>query len=205
MATRGLSTPPAIDISAHLERLCIDLCDKVPELGHIDPQRVLFCLSRSRAGGTHGVYARIAPLRFSGGTREKSRRRGRYLETFRLPALNHQGRDILYLVYIFFPRFLRLPFEQRLATVIHELFHISEQCDGDIRRFAGRNYAHGASREGFNRIVTGLMECYLATGPRQELLGFLQVEEHQWAAGQVRISGLNVPLPRATLVERRRL
>ncbi len=194
-----------LDISEQLDRLCADLCRKVPELGHIDPARILFCLSRSRAGGTHGTYARIAPLRFACGESEQTRRRGRYLETYRLPAMNHAGRDILYLVYILFPRFLRLSFHQRLTTVIHELYHVSERCDGDIRRFAGRNFAHGSSRQGFNRKVEALAERYLATRPDPELLGLLNLGEKEWREGAVQLTGLKVPLPRARLVARRRL
>ncbi|BCR03793.1 hypothetical protein DESUT3_08620 [Desulfuromonas versatilis] len=204
MPPKGLPLQGAVDVSAHFERLCADLAHRLPALGHIDPRRVLFCISRSRAEGTHGVYARIAPLRFSGGRREETRRRGRYLETFRLPDLRHRGQEILYLVYILFPRFLRLSYEQRLSTIIHELYHISENFDGDIRRFAGRNYAHGSSRKGFNETVAGLMERYLATDPSPELLQVLQLSEQQWANGQLRITGLKVSLPRATLVDRRR-
>jgi hypothetical protein len=178
------------------------LCRKIPELSHIDPGRVLFCLSRSRAQGTHGVYARISPLRFAAGKAETSRRRGHFRETFRMPSLTHLGREILYLVHVMVPRFLRLSFEEKLGTVIHELFHVSERCDGDIRRFPGRNFAHGSSREGFNRRVRGMLERYLADSPDPCLLNFLRLREEDWLEGRIRLAGLTVPLPRARLVAR---
>lgn len=196
---------PAIDLSAACATLAVDICRRVPELGHIDPQRILVCLSRSRADGSHGVYARIAPLRFDAGAMEKSRRRGRYVETFRMPALSHEGREILYLIYLMVPRFLRLGFEQKLATVIHELYHIAEACDGDLRRFAGRNFAHGSSRSAYNRIVARLQEQYLTCDPDPKLLDFLHLDEEGWRHGQFRLTGLTVPLPRARLVARQRL
>ena len=200
-----MAPPAAIDLSAACAALGADICRRVPELGHIDPQRLLVCLSRSRADGTHGVYARIAPLRFDAGAMEKSRRRGRYLETFRMPALTHEGREILYLIYLMVPRFLRLGHGQKLATLIHELYHIAEACDGDLRRFPGRNFAHGSSRHGYNRIVARLQEQYLAGGPDPKLLEVLHLDEEGWRLGRFRLTGLTVPLPRARLVARQRL
>jgi hypothetical protein len=196
---------PIIDLSAALDLLGADLCCRVPELAHIDLRRVLFGLARSRAEGHHGVYARIVPLRFAGGAAERTRRRGRYLETFRLPGLVHEGREILYLIHLLVPRFLRLSFEQKLATVIHELYHISERCDGDLRRFPGRNFAHGASRRAFNRTVAGLQERYLAAGPDPALLDFLHLTETGWLRREFRLTGLSTPLPRARLIARERL
>jgi len=196
---------PTIDISAAAAALGADLCRQIPDLEHIDPQRLLFCIGRSRAEGLHGVYARIAPLRFAAGASEHSRRRGRYVETFRMPSMSHEDREILYLIYLMVPRFLRLSFEQKLSTLIHELYHVSTACDGDLRRFPGRNYAHGASRRTYNRIVERLQTQYLAGNPDPALLDFLSLDEAAWQSGRVRLTGLTVPLPRARLVARQRL
>ncbi|MFA7536687.1 MAG: putative metallopeptidase [Desulfuromonadales bacterium] len=198
-------TSTTCDLSAHLANLCADLCRRTPALGHIDPQVLLFALSRSRAEGTHGLYARIAPLRFAAGAAESSRRRGRFVETYRMPSLIHEGRHILYLIHILFPRYLRLSFEQKLATLIHELYHISERCDGDIRRFAGRTFAHGPSRREFNRRVEEIQASYLASAPDPRHLAFLRLTEEEWRLGRIRLTGLSVPLPRARLVVRRRI
>lgn len=200
-----MSTVPSIDLSAACAALAADICRRVPELGHIDPERILICLSRSRADGDHGVYARIAPLRFDAGAQEKTRRRGRYIETFRMPTLAHEGRDILYLIYLMLPRFLRLSFEQKLNTIIHELYHVAEAFDGDLRRFPGRNYAHGSSRQGYNRIIARLQQQYLAHHPEPHLLEFLHLEEESWRSGHTRLTGLTVPLPRARLVARQKV
>lgn len=203
--SRGRPAAPAWDLSGRFADLGADLCARLPELSHIDPDRVLFALSRSKADGTHGVYARIAPLRFAGGEPEHTRRRGRTLETFRMPALAHEGREILYVVYFMVPRFLRLSPEQKLGTVVHELYHISERFDGDIRRFPGRNFAHGSSRAAYNRIVSALVSRYMAAGPEPRLLEVLHLTEEQWQRREIRLTGLTVPLPRARLVARRRL
>lgn len=195
----------SLDLSAACARLCLDLCRRLPELTHIDTERLLFCISRSRAGGTAGVYARIVPLRFAEGLATLDRRRGRYRETYRMPPLHHQGRDILYLIYLLAPRFLRLSFEQKLCTIIHELYHISPACDGDIRRLPGRNFAHGASRRRFDERIAQLSAAYLATSPDPQLLAFMHHDESAWQTGALRLTGLRVPLPRPRLVSRERL
>lgn len=193
-------TRDSLDLSAASAALAVDLCRRLPELGHIDPHALLFCLSRSRVAGTHGVYARIAPLRFAGGAREEVRRRGWRLRTYRLPVLRHDERDILYLIYLMIPRFLRLSPREKLNTLIHELYHISEACDGDIRRFAGRNFAHGSSRRHYDRIIEALVDRYLATAPDPALLTPLSLSEEDWHEQRQRLTGLTVPLPRARLI-----
>lgn len=193
-----------IDLSAQFATLAEDLCQRLPTLRHIDRDRIVFALSRSRADGNHGTYARIVPLRFATGAAEMTRRRGRWLETFRLPELRHEGRDILYIIYVMVPRFLRLSMAQKLSTIIHELYHISEKCDGDIRRFAGRNFAHGASRHAFNRHVDSLRTQYLALAADSAMLSCLHIEEEAWRLGRLKLTGLSIPLPRARLVFRRK-
>jgi hypothetical protein len=197
-------SPTAVDFSTELDNLSRDLCNRIPELSHIDPNRLLFSIARSRAEGTQGTYARIAPLRFAGGAQEHTRRRGPWRETFRMPVLHHQQREIYYLITLFLPRFLRLSFEQKILTVVHELYHISDACDGDIRRFSGRNYAHGPSRAAYNRVIQKLVDTYLAGNPPQSLLNFLQLDETSWHQRQVRIYGITTSIPRAHLVTRSR-
>lgn len=194
--------PPVIDLSARLDALCRNLCVTLPQLAHIDPDRLLFTLVRSRAQGLHGTYARIVPLRFAGGASEITRRRGRIEETYRMPALHHGGREIYYLISLLVPRFLRLPLEQKLTTVLHELYHISPDCDGDIRRLGGRNFAHGHSRAVYDRHIGQLLTAYLATNPEPELLAALDIDEAGWRTHSYRLTGLAIPLPRANLVAR---
>lgn len=193
---------PVIDLSARVEALCRHLCATLPQLAHIEPDRLLVTLVRSRAQGIHGTYARIVPLRFAGGTSEVTRRRGRVEETYRMPPLHHDGREIYYLISLLVPRFLRLSLEQKLTTVLHELYHISPACNGDIRRFAGRNFAHGHSRAAYNRQIGQLLHTYLATDPDPALLQGIDIGEAGWSERAYRLTGLTIPLPRARLVAR---
>jgi len=198
-------TAPLVDYSARLDALCRDICTTLPQLAHIDPDRLLFTLVRSRAQGVYGTYARIVPMRFAEGARETTRRRGRQQETYRMPDLIHGEQEILYVISLLMPRFLRLSLEQKLTTVLHELYHISPACDGDIRRFAGRNYAHGHSRAAYNRKIGELLTLYRSLSKQPDLVHALDFGEDPWMKGEIRLTGLFLPLPRPRLIARRQL
>ena len=195
-------TAARLDLSQFFAEFCRDVRLRLAAMAHLQPERILFALSRSRAAGGHGVYARIVPLRFAGGARELQRRRRGYRETWRLPQLQYQGEEILYLIQVMAPRFFRLSLREKLATLLHELYHVSPACDGDLRRFPGRNYAHGHSRKAFQRQVENLLDTYLASSPPPALLNAIDIAEEDWQQGRIVVTGLQVPLPRARLVAR---
>jgi len=174
-----------------LERLIADIVERVPEFRHVEVDRLLVACARSRDNGPVGTYGKIVPLRFEAGERE--RRIGRH--TYEMPALCHGGREILYLIYFFMPRFGDLPYRQGLETVVHELYHVSPRFDGDIRRFPGRNYAHGASQKRFNAAVAALTDRYLAAG-EPVAAGFLQHTTAELRHAHGSLMGRRVTLPR---------
>jgi predicted metallopeptidase len=174
-----------------LERLVTEIVGRVPEFGHVDVDRLLVACARSRDNGPIGSYAKIVPMRFEKGERE--RRIGRHM--YEMPAIRHRGQEILYLIYFFMPRFGDLPYRQGLETVVHELYHISPGFDGDIRRFPGRNYAHGASQKRFNAAVAALTERYLAAG-EPAAAAFLQQTTAELRQAHGSLMGRRVTLPR---------
>lgn len=149
------------NVTRSLELLIEEIVRQTEEFAHIDPGRLLVCVASTRGGGVHGTYARIHPLRFPGGERTREVRRGRRSYQCEIPPVTCSGRDILYLVCFLVPRFLDLSPREKLVTVFHELYHISPAFDGDIRRFPGRNYAHGSSRRKYNELVGVLVDRYL--------------------------------------------
>jgi hypothetical protein len=162
-----------LNLTAELERLIRDITARSPELQHVDPERLLVCVSSGRpsAGGS---LAKIHPLRFAGGEKSVTTRRGRRRVLCTMPTITYQGEEMLYVIYFLVPRFLELPFREKLITVFHELYHISPACDGDIRRFPGRNYAHGSSTKSYNAHMGGLVDTYLERLPERSRLGFLE-------------------------------
>lgn len=162
-----------LNLTMELERLIADIVRQVEEFGHIDPERVMVCVATTRGGGVHGTYAKIHPLRFENGSRTTSVRRGRKTLLCEMPAITRGGVEMLYVIYFLTPRFLDLPLREKLITVFHELYHISPECNGDIRRFPGKNYAHGSSRQRFNALMAKFADGYLARDENHERLRFL--------------------------------
>ena len=162
-----------LNLTGELERLIRDITARTTELEHIAPERLLVCVSSGRpsAGGS---LAKIHPLRFAGGERSVKARRGRRSVLCTMPTITHQGEEMLYVIYFLVPRFLELPFREKLITIFHELYHISPACDGDIRRFPGRNYAHGSSTKGYNALMGKLVDAYLERLPERSALDFLE-------------------------------
>lgn len=158
---------PSLNITDQLEAIVCDMCVRVPELTHINPRRLLLCLSQARRNTAGGTYAKIVPMRFQDGTPFKTVSGAQ----FALPQIPTSEGDVLYLIYVYVPRFFTQPFERRVLTLIHELYHIAPAFDGTIRRIGSR--AHGASREQFNANLQPLVDGYLASNPPEEMLALL--------------------------------
>ncbi len=163
-----------LNLTAELERLIAHIAVSHDAFRHIDAGRLMVCVSTTRGGGVHGTYARIHPLRFPGGGKGATLRRGRRSYACTFPTITHQGRDILYLIYFHIPRFLNLSLREKLITVFHELYHVSPTFDGDIRRFQGRNFAHGSSKKRYNDLMASLADDYLLLPDAAEMTGFLE-------------------------------
>jgi predicted metallopeptidase len=188
-----------LNLTAALEEIIQDLVGRLEELGHIDPRRLLVALARSRDGSRHRIFARIHPLRFPDGERSCLQTRGRRRYLLTMPAVHHRGEEALYLIYFHVPRFFDLSLRERLATIIHELYHISPAFDGTIRRFPGRTHAHGGSLSRYNNRMAQLADRYLALAqevPRQEILG---CDLPSLRSRHRAIVGRQLPVPRLTV------
>ncbi len=85
-----------------------------------------------------------------------------------------QGRELLYILSFCLPRFMDLEFREKLATMLHELWHIGPRFDGDIRRHAGRCYAHSPSQQRYDTAMLQLADRWLALDPAPALHEFLR-------------------------------
>ncbi|MEN1678463.1 MAG: hypothetical protein AAGJ46_02645 [Planctomycetota bacterium] len=184
---------PAFDFTAAVRRVCEDMTRRVAELSHIDMQRVAvgFCQARKRV--PHGLQASLTPLRFEGGA-ETKRIRGRLVTSQKL--IDGSGRDYLYLLQFYLPRFFDHPFEEKLVTIVHELWHISPAMDGDLRRMAGRCYVHGHSQKAFDDNAARLARAWLAADPPAGLCEWLERDFQSLAAEHGGVCGARFRAPR---------
>jgi hypothetical protein len=181
------------DFTHHIRGVAADMAARLPELAHVDLARVAIAVCQARKAVPHGMFASLTPLRFAGGA-ATTIRRGRPHAIQRVHAPD--GREMLYILSFYLPRFQNQTLREKLITILHELWHISPRFDGDIRRHAGRYHAHSHSQAEYDREMARLAEHWLALGPPDELWSFLCDDFTQLAARHARIVGLRIRRPR---------
>jgi predicted metallopeptidase len=186
------------DFTFHVRRLCGDMVRRLPELRHIELSRVAISYAQTRKAVEHGLYASLTPLRFPGGTRQAVRR-GRRWTVQRV--VDTSGQEMLYLLSFYLPRFLDQSFRHKLTTVVHELWHISPRFDGDLRRFAGRCYAHSSSQKRYDAKVEQLVDRWLALEPPAAIYNFLRYDFRELVRHYGRVYGVKIPAPKLIPVE----
>jgi hypothetical protein len=183
----------AFDFTLHIRRVCDDMVVRLPELAHIDMSRVLVGFCQARKPVPFGMFASLTPLRFAGGA-ATSVRRGRLHQIE--PVCDFTGREVLYILSFYLPRFQNLDFREKLITVLHELWHVSPQFNGDIRRHEGRYHAHTHSQVEYDEEMGRLADRWLETGPPESLWTFLRDDFRQLAARHGGVRGTRIRRPR---------
>ncbi len=175
----------AFDFTAAIRPVMEDMVVTCEDLRHVDMARVGVAFAQARNRRLDGVYATIHPLRFAEGSRTIQRRG----HMFEMPQVVVNGQELLYIITYSLPRFLNLPFEKKLSTIVHELFHISPKFDGDIRRLGGGKPYHAGSKRRFDAAMSRMAEGYLQATRRPELHGFLRQSFPEIAEAHGRIIG----------------
>jgi len=150
---------PRPQMTLAVKRLIRDMVARLPELSHVKPARVLVVAGEARRASR----ATIRPAHF-GETRARGGHGGR-----RKPLIRIGERKILYVITLRPLWFRASTPEQRVATVLHELWHASERFDGTLHR--GRVHSR-LPRPRFERRIRALRDRYLAEAPDDVLAPF---------------------------------
>ena len=188
--------------TAHMHSLLADVAARLPELAHVAADRVAVAFSQIRKPVPYGLHATLTPMRFEGGHLITTRR-GRRYRSQRL--YNGAGREVLYILRFYLPRFQDAPFTEKLTTVLHELWHISPGFDGDLRRHGGRCYVHSHSQEAYDGRMRRLADRYLATAPPEELLAPLGWSFAELRRRYGRVCGAKISHPKLIPAESERV
>lgn len=172
MPKKSTHPPERIDLSSTLTSVISEIVGNTPSLGHIDVDRVLICIGSNRRDSRGGLYGKLVPLRFENGS-VQTVHRGR---TYAIPEISHRGKNCLYVLYFYMPRFFDLPWEEKLGVIFHELFHISPRFDGDIRRMAAVRVAHGHSKRHFNSHFSNDVASFIPHARKSAYFPFLQMD-----------------------------
>ena len=171
---------------------------RLPELSHIHLDRVAISFTQARKRGSYGVHATLTPMRFKGG-REEEICHGQLYRCQRL--FDSSGQEFLYILSFYLPRFLDAPLQEKLVTILHELWHISPFFDGDLRRFDGRCYAHSHSQQQYDDQMLILVKKWLAKKPPHSLYDFLEYNFDQLTIEHRVIYGTKIRHPKLIAVD----
>ena len=192
--------PPrtGFDFTAHMRRLCEDMAGRLDQLRHVDMSQVAVGFAQTRRTGKQGMFASLTPMRFAGGRMHTVRRKRRWgMQRLYGP----DGREMLYILTFYLPRFLDLPLGEKLTTVLHELWHIGPKFDGDLRRLGARCYAHGSSQKQYDAHVAALSDRWLSLSPPETLYGFLRLTFSELVARHGRVFGRRLSAPKLVPLE----
>ena len=170
-AARKRKVLAGFNFTDHMRALCEDITTRTPEMRHIDMSRVACSFNQTRKRVRHGMWASLTPMRFENGAKETVKDGRRYTAQ---RVLDEDGNEMLYILSFYLPRFMQLSFSDKLTTVFHELWHISPEFNGDIRRHPGRCYAHSGSQKEYDARMEELSQEWMALDPPDELYLFLK-------------------------------
>lgn len=145
-----------------------DISTRLAEFSHIRANRVLVVAGEARRGSRGAVK----PLTFAG-------TKSRAPDGRRKPVVRVNGKRMLYCITLR-PLFFRsgTP-EERIATVIHELFHISQRFDGTL----SDDRRHERLGKAFSKRLRPLVKRYLRLCPPELWAPFAydgEVRVQQW-------------------------
>jgi predicted metallopeptidase len=142
-----------------VKRLIRDVAARVPELAHIRASRILVVAGEARRASR----ATIRPAHF-----KETRHRGSASDGRTKPLVRVKGRKMLYVITLR-PLWFLAPPQERVATILHELYHASTRFDGTLHR--GRRH-EVLPRSRYNAKIRRLRDRYLAAAPAELLAPF---------------------------------
>ena len=191
------NVPRSFNFTTHIRWLCNDITTRYPAMFHIDMQRVAITFCQTRKRVAHGLFASLTPMRFENGDLFSMRRGERYT-CQRL--YDKSGSEYLYILSFYLPRFLNCPFKEKLITIFHELWHVSPEFNGDIRRHSGRCHVHTRSQKQYDVHMERMVDQWLALQPPEHLMNFLRCNFWQLNKLHGSIVGTKISHPKLILV-----
>jgi predicted metallopeptidase len=156
------------DFNQAIRNLLEHVARTMPEFAHLQPKRVMVVAGEARRAS----HATVKPLAFAGGKRTDEWGRKK-------PLVKLHGKRMLYCITLRPLFFRRSTAHARVATVLHELFHVSQAFDGTL----DEKRRHSTMGRRFSRQFDPLVKRLLKGLPDEVLQPFAydgEVSVAQW-------------------------
>jgi predicted metallopeptidase len=182
-----------INLTDVLTLIIREIVSRVETFHHIDTDRMLICAASNKSTHRGATFGKLVPLRFKDGA-AAVRYRGK---GFCMPRVLNNGVEQLYIIYFYYPKFFNLPPHEKLRVIFHELYHVSPEFNGDIRRMSRGKASHGGSRKNFDRLFEEERRDFFEYVAATPFMNFLDMDALllEQTFGRVRARRMKVPKP----------
>jgi predicted metallopeptidase len=180
-----------IKITEVLSSLIASIVKHTPTFSHIDISALMVCVASNRSG-RGGAFGKLIPMRFENGSRFIRFKKRLYA----MPEIMTNDLQCLYIIYFYMPKFFNLNPLDKLNVVFHELYHISPEFNGDIRRIALKRKAHGGSRKRYDSMYFSEFEAYANSHVFSEFYDFLSMDSKSLFDSFDRVYANRMPVPK---------
>jgi hypothetical protein len=163
---------PKLNITEIITDLIREISVFTESFSHIDANRILVCLASNKSRSRGGIYGKLVPLKFKNGS-DILVHKGR---KYKIPEIINKDFSVLYAVYFYIPKFFDLSASEKLNTIFHELYHISSDFNGDIRRLGKVKQAHGFSKKKFDTRFENDYKSFLEFIKNKNIYNFLEMD-----------------------------
>jgi len=164
-------TVDSINLTDILTLIIDDIIKTTDEFKSFDLNRILICCASNRKDFKGAIFGKLLPLRFKDGS-EIIKHNGKF---YTIPKIKVNNTEILYIIYLYIPKFFDLSPKGKVNVIFHELYHINPGFNGDIRRMGKFKAAHGHSRKSFEEKYIEYADAYFKTIQNTPYFSFLQM------------------------------
>ncbi len=187
-----MSALSPFNFSNAMAALCDDITQRLDDFAHIQMDRVAVTFAQTRRRVSWGLQAKLTPMRFENG----SLTTWRHGREWTVQRLFQDNREMLYILTFYLPRFQEQTFREKMITVLHELYHISSEFDGDIRRMSGRYHVHSHSQKEYDQQMEIYVDRYFAANPPKSIYEFLKSRFRTLQRHHNGVVGVQIPIPK---------
>lgn len=193
----GTKTKNAINITDCLTAITASVINSSPLFCNFDINRILICTSSNKSNSRGNIYGKLVPLKFKNGE-DTLRYNNKY---YKMPSIKFNDNTLLYVIYFYVPKFFDLSVKDKLNVIFHELYHINQDFNGDIRRMGEFKKAHGFSRKNFDlNYEDELNSYYNLLKQNDKAFSFLNMNMDSIKKNYTKIYSQKMKLPKPYIV-----